>query len=1416
MTFRDLDINFPFRGVGQFRLNKDKGNSFAQDAENVLGESPLTGKQQGGQRWGSSQFTNGKVKDGSKVQAGISVSHDRPAFTFAALGKPRGDLFPVPILEDWGLQGTQLDAATDVRTDDQGNSYGLSSSGVVVKRNSAGDVTATAILPTNVLIAPAPRFALQADGGFLAAGSSTSGARRAVLWRFRPDTETDGLFLTFSLELKATSVEAIEIINESSARVAVNSANATAEILTILGIDGEDPTIVQRHSVPYPVGDVAIGPRGTYACCRPNASRGKVPAGDGFVESAVDWTPMDLTNAAERVHAWFEPEFVAGAVDGGRLVRWPDYRLSGDFTVPYDDTDRGLLLAEYTTSDQSQGPLGPTWFQAAAGPNPGVSFWPAEGELRPMRDVDRDNGNALQSSNENVTSFPLRGHKVNAQGTLRGSRGLWPLNDASYKFAICFAVRWVDGAQPGTIWLAGAYRDAGSQAGDATDGLGPSDGYLALTINDDGSATAAQLNGGVALRGPALPGGTVTGAATSHGSTPLRMAIITLVQNGSGAFSVRVNGTSAATGLTVDDSGFVSPTEFLGNRVYYENDAQLSAGFLPGVDSLNGVICAAVTIFGDSSVGVHDVAVSAAEVEQLEGYLAHRFGCAADALDPLHTYHSAPPVGTGSGPSSTATSQALRSPYGIVLKLDPSGEGATWAVAGAGMGFALATDQEGGVFSVGPRSVPPSYPETLLGPVSRTRLRLVDRGVTADWTEPSSGRIRFRDNPVNGDYFTVSDGTSSVTFEFQSGGVATIPGAVVVNPGSGSIYGHVVLCTQALATTSLGNFDAQVEGLDGDSSVDLVIWSKNEPTGVATPIVISCPISNAFALIDGMTASRPFPDGSWQGLARDAYNPLYPYMRLAVDFKGDLYVPWGYSAAANHLTKYRGASGFETWTHPIGGVDSGFTVRSVSVDPNEVDLYPARGPEFAWVASSNEDLSGPADVATQTKLRLISSTSRSGPDRQVTTLVVAGGDVLKISRSGVPELVAAGEFDGSSGWVQAATQFGEVFFVDNGRYRVFNLKAGTLKEWKPKTAGEMPEGARLVASYRNRMVLARTKKDPYGLYASAHGDPYDWDARKALDTPTAAFRGIRERRNPDVVTALAPFYDDRLVIGGSNSIQVFSGDLSTEGSINLFTDAMGMSFGLSYALGSDGLLYFFGSRGGVFVMSPTSDGRANPPQEISDFTVGRELKRIDLSNYRPRLVYDAARRGLHLLMVYIGEGVAPTASRPRHWFWDEKRKAWWPITYSGSLGDVVSAWEQRGELLDDRVINLGWSDGSVRFLDDGATGDDGEKIDSWVLLGPILATDAEITFRRLQLEVSWEGGEVEWSTHASDDPEQLGEALDSGRVQPGFSGRISLQGRGAALWLRLGGANVHHSWALGEVRIAVEPVGIRHSREGIS
>ena len=81
----------------------------------------------------------------------------------------------------------------------------------------------------------------------------------------------------------------------------------------------------------------------------------------------------------------------------------------------------------------------------------------------------------------------------------------------------------------------------------------------------------------------------------------------------------------------------------------------------------------------------------------------------------------------------------------------------------------------------------------------------------------------------------------------------------------------------------------------------------------------------------------------------------------------------------------------------------------------------------------------------------------------------------------------------------------------------------------------------------------------------------------------------------DIINCLIPYSDDILIFGGDAAIWLMRGDPMDGGQIDLLTDSVGMAWGRPWCRDPYGVIYFFGSRGGVYQLDPS--GRA--PTRIS-------------------------------------------------------------------------------------------------------------------------------------------------------------------------------------------------------------------------
>ena len=856
------------------------------------------------------------------------------------------------------------------------------------------------------------------------------------------------------------------------------------------------------------------------------------------------------------------------------------------------------------------------------------------------------------------------------------------------------------------------------------------------------------------------------------------------------------------------------------------------------------------------------------DVERVEAYIAHKWGVAATVLKTGtganfdgNQFRSTPPSGSGDELQAALTgqtiSESLKSTLGITAKIQLTDGSHTWAVSGAGMGYGVVSDDNDGlIYTIGPKD--PGSPAVTSQDyewVAQGR-KLVDVGPYVRIRRRGFAELSFFANPADGDTLTVTDGTTTTVLTFRTSPSTTNDVQIGTDldttlADQSSPYGFQTVFYSAVNGLTPPNYPIYAPKGSSDTRTIRVYMIGSSALDITpTMTLTSSAPSNFDVQFQQFTGSTGAKSGSERLSAWNcAGYLLVPYVipdpddtvfRMSVDADGTLYVPRtgpiasGSSSKASHIQKWvpepQGGSiansvinstlTSKNWYYDINGSASAdFATSAVGVRPELEYVYPdssITGPEYIWVANKNLDTNEDAipDLLTQHKLALIARTASNQNVRNVIRFAVAGTQAYRLngtSWTGIGTVARSSE----SAFTQAVAAYGQMFFVDNGLYATYDpvKNGGTFEPWEADTAGEIPEGCRLAAFYRGRMVLGRSDKDPHTIFASAVGDPYNWDFFPKTESLTKAFGGANQdtARNPDVVNALAPFYDDVLLVGGDHSITQYRGDLSEIGQVDYFTDVTGMAFGNSWALSPEGLMYFFGSRGGVWVMSPRSDGRTQPPVELTRDTIAEELRDIDLSQYLPKLVWDQECQGLHVFITPLTGSVSATT---QHWFWEARTKSWWPQEFNATTLQPYSTVLLEGLKPSDRRVAIGCEDGYVRVFDKTASNDDGTAIESDVLIGPIFAPDtpAEQRISSLHAIVANIGAGCRYTLYASDNPETLGTAVASGSLVAGYNDRVPARARGGYIWIKLENATGGGQWALESLHADLHLAGRRRDR----
>jgi hypothetical protein len=407
---------------------------------------------------------------------------------------------------------------------------------------------------------------------------------------------------------------------------------------------------------------------------------------------------------------------------------------------------------------------------------------------------------------------------------------------------------------------------------------------------------------------------------------------------------------------------------------------------------------------------------------------------------------------------------------------------------------------------------------------------------------------------------------------------------------------------------------------------------------------------------------------------------------------------------------------------------------------------------------------------------------------------------------------AAGAIDRRARYVQSATLFQKLYYADGkGVPRVYDPKEDEVTKLEADV-GAVPDGARLVEAWRGRLVLGRTHNEPQNWFMSKRDDPKNWEFVPFQPTETQAVAGNDTEAGlfPDILNTLVPYSEDILIFGGDKSIYQLSGDPAAGGRFDLITDKTGMAFGRPWTKDPNGILYFLGSRGGLYRAAPGSI-----PERVSENRIERRLQDIDFSTYYVRLEYNWRDEGIHILLLPYGAG----GTQVEHYFYSIKVGGFFPDKF-GTLTSTgvqpTSVVVMDGDEAGDRILFFGCEDGRIRKWDKDSISDGGTlAIDSFVTIDLPRTPGYETIYKGLTAILSHSQQGTTFGMHVGQNPDNIGGAVKTGKLSPGRNLTRWDRTRGSHGWLKLRNARLAQSWGVEEILIEADAAGKARSRSGL-
>ena len=1386
-------LPLPFQGLSDAEAHANQPPGTTEEAVNVRGICPVTGRRRISQRAGSTKYNAAQIITEGKVDAIVPVSYDVPRVKYTQETTGHEVV--------WSTSVPPGNGAWSAQTDRQGNVYVVTVNGTVQKYNSAGEYITSIVPPLPAGYGAVPVLALDEIDGIYVAATENVGESTGRIWKFVPVEKPDGS-TGYDQAWTIEHPSGVADIAVRGGMMAVLGDGLTSDdpatLAAYISIFTTTPLLLWSKSVPTPANGVVINSSGeVLITSEPNDTRGATGSATEWGAESIEWSPHEEFEADTRLHSWVDAKQIPNQVDGEIQPIWEDRRyLATDLRNPLSasnhirygqpgafDYDNANVHADEPTDsapsrylDNAHQPINSTkteWFLAAplygvglfddypylvfesttdqldyngdpVGSQTGQALWSRYGDLL----FKENDGDSTGTNGSNASFIPAHNPFAgDGAGTGYGNGFTLSWIMVLPEAAAAPMVVWATppyGLGGGVIGYACVYNaryDAGSWVTEA--------GTITLLIEDSQAGTIVKTHS-ISIDG--VPAWDTT---SGWDETGRRVAICTMVHPGhdetgsvnadyDDRFVFRVNGIH------------VGRDTVLGQKLSRSEPLTLRTTFGAAKNST-----ADVSTYALSSLD-QDIGGNKLYNRSFTGYLMEMI-CMLhpdDASD-ANALDTGTDFGTGWGP--------------VQPVLDSDGKAP--AALGDDSGTLLYTDYVGDEEAYTQSATTVERLEGYLAHAWGSADALPDNGDT------STDDGLFDTHPFGGS--RVPKGTKS-----GYNGYGTTTGDSLNSP-----RGIVAKYSGSSGTAIWAKVGAGIGyGIALDDEDNPMLVGPQEASPNDDTIVRK--------LIDqGNTVSDNATDGAWEvtGAADGSETQADRLCRLRSDSNGDLYWPV-YNTAGTPTVKVHDADdGTELYQIVLSGLPIPYSVAFPPVLPSYGDDT-ITGPEYVYLSTNAG--SGAGD--TLHKIELVSSVQAvSGAQslRRHDVCVIGHGDVKLIS-DGVVSTPGSGSLLTRAPYAQAVQLFGKVYLTDGETYKVLDPKAGTVEDWTATDGGELPARGRILTAWRGRIIISRTADDPYEIYASELGNPLNWDLYPAVLSVTQAWKGRTSGvgRAPDIVNAFIPLTDDLALIGGDHSIYRMTGDPAAGGQIDVLTDQVGVAFGEAWSKDPDGRLYFFTSRGGVYVLDPSGG-----TQRISSHAIERRLQDLNLTEYKIRLVWDYRLEGLHVIPVpwTIG-GVKHSA-----YFWEQKTAAWWEDDWRTADLQPSAACVLDGDEPSDRRVLWGCEDGYVRYVDETNANDDATLIDSRVLVGPLVppGTDLAFRFTRPQITMASDQDGARYEMYASSVADVRGPAWAAGDLWPGRSPFLTGRTRGAAVWLRVRNAVAGERWSLEGATIGVAPAG---------
>ena len=297
----------------------------------------------------------------------------------------------------------------------------------------------------------------------------------------------------------------------------------------------------------------------------------------------------------------------------------------------------------------------------------------------------------------------------------------------------------------------------------------------------------------------------------------------------------------------------------------------------------------------------------------------------------------------------------------------------------------------------------------------------------------------------------------------------------------------------------------------------------------------------------------------------------------------------------------------------------------------------------------------------------------------------------------------------------------KVFAIAAEAVTVLDVASGVI-DTLTATTGTVPTGCTFGAVYRNRLFLAGGDNS---VFCSRQGNFRDWDYGADEEDHGAAtiFQLSEAAGLGGLPTAMVPHRDAFLLAATVNDLWVVQGDPVAGGKLRNVSRDVGIAGPRAWCKAGDDVLFL--SADGLYMVRASGEGL----KLLSDERIPEDLVDVPATT-TIALAYHHATKGVHIFLT-------PATGSGTHWFFDFQTGGFWADRFQTDHEPAAVC--RFGE-----DLLIAGADGYLRYV--GGDDDDGEAIESHVLIGPLrlAATGNVAILTELDGSLGIGSGDVTW------------------------------------------------------------------------